>query len=205
MPTRFPPSMGGRRAVISRSRADTCAWIRDIVHGPGLRPVSLRLDAECETCDLDFLVGADFDALLARYLAPADEGRVAPLGAEPVAARVVEFERGVVAADLRVAFYRQVNGDGLRAATDCDLVLGDGHDRLAHAAPPDLDAVEFLRSDGDLRHFAFGLLRVRGRGRLLTAAADFGGPSRDHRVSARLARLPDGLHAELALVARAVN
>src|SRR5205085_10740958 len=38
-------------------------------------------------------------------------------------------------------------------------------------------------------------------GRLL----EFARPGRDHRLAARLARLPDGLDAELALVERAVN
>jgi hypothetical protein len=53
------------------------------------RAPSLRLDAEGEAGDVDLVVRADFGALLARDFAPGDEGRVAALGREPVAACVV--------------------------------------------------------------------------------------------------------------------
>src|SRR5215213_6725841 len=176
------------------------------------RPLSLRLYAECEAGDVYLLVGLYLDALLARDFAAADEGRVAARRREPVASGVVELQGGVAAAHFRVALDGQVYGDGLRATPDGYLVLEDRRDRLPHAALPDLDAVQLLRARGDLRHLALQLPRVTsarrrrvGRlGRALRRGPRLHGARGDHRVAARLVRLPDGLHAELPLLKRAV-
>ena len=74
----------------------------------GIR-ASLRLDAQRVGADRDLLVGLDDGALFAGKFAAGDQRGVAAFRCQPELALIVERQRGVHAADFRIAFQRQVH------------------------------------------------------------------------------------------------
>src|SRR5438309_7572086 len=96
---------------------------------PGL----LRLNAQDEAADGNLFVGSDGYAFATRNLFPVQKRWVSTLGYHPVAALVVERQDCVHAANFRIAFDWQIDGDGSRAAADADFGFGNRHDRLAYA------------------------------------------------------------------------
>ena len=109
--------------------------------------VLLWLNPQNKTANLDFVIGRDLRALLSWQFMAVDERWVSSLGREPELAVVVARECGVYAADFRVAFERQVNGDGARAAPDGDFRFRDWNDRLTNACAPDL----YVKENGHAR------------------------------------------------------
>src|SRR2546421_11648571 len=81
-------------------------WLRV---GKSIRLRSLRLDPQRITTNSDFLVGLDDGALLAGEFAAGNQSGVSSFRGQPVTALIVQHQRDVHPANLRIALQGQVH------------------------------------------------------------------------------------------------